>query len=192
MEKYILTKEELQSFAERINEYDTGAFDFNYGYDIVDKTLFDLNLIPTKTLNPSEKKGFDIARLLRSIENILNDKYFIRNDSKEYKYGFEHALILVKGSINDIIAYQANGEKPEVVNPVPSLFELLSNEFGDHSKDYEDICELIVNRRNGRETDKEEPKTREEQIQYINDVLNVGYDKIVSIIFNYVHKSVPH
>ena len=158
-------------------------------------------LIPTKTLNPSEERGFDITRLSILIENILKDKSFIRNTSKEYKYGFEHALILVKGSINDILAYQANGEKPEVVNPVGQddlrktieiLLMYYSEANGGTTDNIQEYTDKFLRAIKPRETDKEEPKTREEQIQYINDVLKIGYDEIVSMVFNYVHKSVPH
>lgn len=58
--------------------------------------------------------------------------------------------------------YNYTGKQPIYIdkkdNPVPSLFELLSNEFGEHSKDYEDICKFIANRKYGRETDKEQLK----------------------------------
>ena len=125
----------------------------------------------------------------------------VHNFPKEYKYGFEHALILVKGSINDILAYQANGEKPEVVNPVGQddlrktieiLLMYYSEANGGTTDNIQEYTDKFLRAIKPRETDKEEPKTREEQIQYINDVLKIGYDEIVSMVFNYVHKSVPH
>ena len=149
-------------------------------------------LIPTKTLNPedemfqdinnefhnemktellkrSEEKGFDIARLSILIENLQKDKYFVRNNSKEYKYGFEHALILVKGSINDILAYQANGEKPEVVNPVGQddlrktieiLLMYYSEANGGTTDNIQEYTDKFLKAIKPRETDKEEPKTK--------------------------------
>lgn len=36
----------------------------------------------------------------------------------------------------------------------PSIFKLLSDEFGDHSKNYEDICKFIVNKRNNDNSEK--------------------------------------
>jgi len=69
-----------------------------------------------------------------------------------YNQEYSNKLAEIKNKL------QANGGSLEEGNPVPSLFEMLSNEFGDHSKDYEDICEFITNRRNGRTTDKEQPK----------------------------------
>lgn len=126
-------------------------------------------LIPTKTLNPSEERGFDITRLSILIENLQKDKYFVRNNSKEYKYGFEHALILVKGSINDILAYQANGEKPEVVNPVGQddlrktieiLLMYYSEANGGTTDNIQEYTDKFLKAIKPRETDKEEPKTK--------------------------------
>lgn len=115
-------------------------------------------LIPTKTPNPSEEKGF--------VNNTLLE---IFNDCKEYiKYNDFSDTDLIERIDNYI---QANGETPEVDNPVPSL-DFYSSENKDKSviirkngveiaiiplkADY--IVEDFVKYLNGRETDKVEPK----------------------------------
>lgn len=74
--------------------------DFDNTYGNIINTL-----IPTKTLNPSEKKGF--VNLTKNEIQALKDCYIHSNIRKD------HDLIE-----NALAKLQANGEKPEEVNPV--------------------------------------------------------------------------
>lgn len=134
--------------------------DHRYGgiySDFLEKE-YQKTLIPTKTPNPSDEKGF--VRLIK--------KYC--PGSKEagpYTIYKNDYLKLVKN-------IQANGESPEVDNPVPSLGDLFDEWKSKNTEyldfDYQlliDFGQFIINKlQNGRTTDKVEPSI--EILEYPN------------------------
>lgn len=115
-------------------------------------------LIPTKTLNPSEEKGFDLTNYM---DNFFNESFGIPKPDE----------LFVMKAFRNWFKNQANGEKPEVVNPVGQvdeddkieLFYNIINKGIITEKDKvlhisaQTLADIIYSHK-PRETDKEKPK----------------------------------
>lgn len=114
--------------------------------------------VSEKTSNPSKKKGFDNLEILFKKALKKYAETFIDRDDcwEQFK--------------KDFIALQANGETPEVDNPVPSLdnckvIELVEDLLDAITNPYfqtieyieESLKQIEKQLKNGRETDKKQP-----------------------------------
>lgn len=144
-------------------------------------------LIPTKTLNLSEEKG-SITNL---VKQFCKEKQYY-DDGKDVLEQFAKWI-------------KANGEKPEVVNPVGQVdmkklekdiikdLKSLDLEYLQNSDDEAAIADTIIQTikkhiNKPRETDKEEPLYTEEDMKQFGLFLGMNYDKFSNVLIEDIFK----